>query len=131
LDPEQQGQILCILALSDCTFFGQLCLHPGSQRVYDILDIGVKRARDAHSFALDAHPHLRASLQQRLDEFAATPDEMPRKPGDFSASLGRAPCGIVGSGRLRRVERPHIRDVRHAPQCSVEGLGLAQLSSPR
>jgi len=30
--------------------------------VCDELDIGSKRARDAHSFALDARLHLRASL---------------------------------------------------------------------
>ena len=40
----------------------------------------------------------------------------------------RAPCGIEGHSRLGRFERPHKRDVRHAPECRVEGLGLAQLA---
>ena len=45
--------------------------------------------------------------------------------------LLRVPCGIGGHSRLRCVERPHICDMRHAPECRVEGLGLAQLGSPR
>jgi hypothetical protein len=49
------------------------------QPVCDELNIGGKRARDAHCVALDAHPHLRPSFQQRFDEFAATPNEMPRE----------------------------------------------------
>ncbi len=112
-----------------------VCPHLDLHHIYDELNIGGKRARDAHCVDLDAHSHLRAFLKQRIDECALTPDEMPANPALGSLSCCRCVSGFgrrrVGSAAPAGcvVSSDHTYVTCAMLRSAASSFGLAQLSS--